>query len=246
MFSRKAPPDAVRDLSNVPHRLALVDRQKLPVLHDDPAVDQDRIHVRAVHRIDQVGVFIIHGRQVRFVHIHNAQIRLFPHLQCTDQGIEPQHSGAVTGRHPDDGAGGHDGGIETGRFLQFGCRVHLLEHVQIVVAGAAVRPQTDDNPPFQHGGDGGHAGGQFHIALGVVDDLAAVIGKEINILLVHHDAVKCDEPLIQQADLLKEFGRPFAEFFSQLFRLRLVFQKVRRQRNMITIGQGLGRDQKFR
>ena len=131
-------------------------------------------------------------------------------------------------------------------FGQFGGRIHLLVHVEVVVAGAAVRSQADDNSLVQHGRDGGDAGGQFHVALGIVDDLAAVIGEEPHVFFVHHHAVKGDETLVEKADLLQKRCGPFAELLLQLPGLGRVFQKMRRQGDPVAVGKGFGRFQKLR
>ena len=62
----------------------------------------------------------------------------------------------------------------------------------------------------------------------------------MDILLVEADAVKGDEPLIQIADVFQEGDGLATEFLLELCFLRLVFQQVKADRNLIAIGQLLG------
>ena len=78
-----------------------------------------------------------------------------------------------------------------------------------------------------------------------MNDLAAVVGKEADVLFVHDHTVKCDESFIQQTDVTEKCGSPFPQFRPQLFRLGLVLQKVGGQRNIVSNGQRLGCFQKF-
>ncbi len=95
-------------------------------------------------------------------------------------------------------------------FLQFCSGVHLLEHVKIVVAGAAVRSQADDDSLLQHGGYGGHAGGQFHIALRIVDHLAAMIGKDD--AYPHHPSQRSERQRISRRAFPISFRNVVARF----------------------------------
>ncbi len=73
-----------------------------------------------------------------------------------------------------------------------------------------------------------------------------MIGKDTNILIIHHNAMKGEESLVEHSHLLEERRRPFSEFFFQLFRFRLVFQKMCGQRNLVTVRQVLGGFQELR
>ena len=184
-------------------------------------------------RIDQVGIFVVQRRQVGFVHVDDADIRLLSRLrECRTSASSPRTFAPSQVAIRRTVRADMTVGSRRATFASLAAVSISWNMSRLLLLAQPSVPRPTTIPCFEHGGDGGDAGGQLHVALRVVDHLAAVIGKHPHILLVHHDAVKGDEALVEQADFLRNCSRPLAEFFLQLFRFRLVFQKMRRQRDL--------------
>jgi len=55
--------------------------------------------------------------------------------------------------------------------VKFGSRAHLLDHVQVVVAGAAVGSEAYGNPGFEHSGTGATPLASFMLLAGLWETL---------------------------------------------------------------------------
>ena len=116
-------------------------RQQPAVPDDLPAGHQHMADVCAASRIDNVGIRVVHGRQVRRSGIENDDVRLFADFKRSDSIRQTDGPGPVDSGHVEHAGCIQGRGIAGGHLVQLGGRVHLSEQVQVVVAGAAVGAQ---------------------------------------------------------------------------------------------------------
>ena len=67
--------------------------------------------------------------------------------------------------------------------------MYFLEHVEVVVRGAAVGADADFEAELEHLGDGSNTGAEFQVAGGVVRDAGAGVFLGAHFALVDVDAV---------------------------------------------------------
>ena len=136
-------------------------------------------------------------------------VRLLAHFQRAGvaAALEP---GAVAGGHVQHLGGLHEGGVVGEAVVEDGGQVHLLHHVEVVVAGGAVGAQGHVQAQLQHPGDGGEAAAQLHVAGGVVDGADALFLHEGHVLLRHPDAVGGEGGGVEGAQVVEPPGRSLA------------------------------------
>ena len=111
----------------------------------------------------------------------------------------PSRPGALDGRHAQDLVGRQDRRVAAGHLVQFGCEVHGLEQVEIVVAGAAVGPQPDRNAGCPQRGNRRNPRGELHVALGVVGHPRPAGGDPGDVRIVQPHPVREQGVLVQEA-----------------------------------------------
>ncbi len=147
----------------------LVHGQQHAVAHQPAAVAQHVGHVAALAaiddaRVDGVGVVVEVGLVVDAGHVAHGDVGPLARLQAARQMAH------VDGPRPADGgdlqrlAGGQGGRVLRRHFGNERRQAHLLDHVQVVVAGRAVGAHADLQAQLEHLGDGGDAAGQLQVA----------------------------------------------------------------------------------
>ncbi len=87
--------------------------------------------------------------------------------------------------------------------MQLGREVHGLKQVEVVVAGGPIRPQPDADAGRQQLRHRCNAGGQLHVALGIVRDLGVAFGDEGDVLVVDPHAVHQERAVVEQSQALE-------------------------------------------
>ncbi len=163
-FSSEAevPPDAFRFGEDG----IRIESSASSVLQDQIALAENRLDVEAAARIDDVGHHVLREQrpEVRGSAVQDDDVRIFPGLQGAYGILHADGLGAVYGGEIQKLLGGRHGGIPSGRFLQEAEGLHLREHVEGVVGGAAVGPHGYVHAVFLELRDGSDAsGGELHV-----------------------------------------------------------------------------------
>ena len=142
--------------------------------------------------IDQLGFGLVGGQGIGAGGGDGNDVRLLARFQRPNLLIKTQSGGAAACGQPQRGAGGDLGGVERVHFVELGRRRHLPEHVEVVVAGRAIRSQPDGQPGGQHLRDGRDAAAQFHIAFRAVHHAHLMFGQQADFFFVQPDAMRGD------------------------------------------------------
>ncbi len=132
------------------------------------------------------------------------------------QSIQVEGLGTANRRHGKGRSRTHDRRIPAGQLVHLGHAVHFLKEVQVVVAGRSIGAQTHVHLQRQHLQDGGYAGGQFHVALGVMNDPHLLLSQQFQFLLIRPDHVVGHNPVGQEADFVQIENRSQSSPFGKL------------------------------
>ena len=166
-----------------------IQRQQDAVFHDELSANDAVAHVGGSGRIDEVTYRVVNGCQVGLSKIHDYQVRKHPRDDLTGQPLPAQRPGAGYRCHSERRFGGNSRGIECCGLVELGARIHLPEHVQVIVARAAVRTQRHRNAGLEETRNGGDSGGKLHIAFRIMDNFHLVFGKHVDVGFVQGHAV---------------------------------------------------------
>ncbi len=161
-----------------------VDRQYVVLPHQPATRHHHAFDIVRLHRTDQIGRRIVQRQHIGGVGIDHRQIGLLAHFDCADL-ILPQHRPRrVVRDHRQNSFGRHGLWIEQTTFVDQRGQPHIIDQRHAVVAGRAIRPDTDANARRQHFGDmreaqHPHGGGgimrHFHLMIG--EHLDFVVGQ---------------------------------------------------------------------
>ena len=118
-----------------------------------------RPHVVSASRVDEVRDRVVHRRLPRGRHVNHDDIRALARLQRPDLGRHAERARSTHGRHREGGPSSDHPRVAALQLVQERRHPHRLEHVEIVVAGGAVRAEPDGHSSGEIGRDGSRAAG---------------------------------------------------------------------------------------
>src|SRR2546426_155847 len=118
--------------------------------HQHDAIADRRVHDVPVGGVDPVADIIMSGRELRPPRIDEDDVR--EAVDTDEAGIDAEGPRTSEVRELERLDRRHDGRIVVRIFLQERCDLHRLEHVEVVVARRAVRPEAHDDRGLFHRG----------------------------------------------------------------------------------------------
>ena len=129
--------------------------------------------------------------------------------------------------------------------VEFRRRSHFSEEIQVIVAGTAVRAQSDGDPFPEHRRNGRYTDSQFHVAFRIVRYLCAGIAQHLQFFLVHPDGVNNDRPFIQHSKFLQMADRREPVTFLNELDLIPRFRHMGEKKDVLFACHLLESDQRF-
>ena len=207
--------DALGDFTHAGFHGGDVDREKLPVFHDDAAVDDRRADVFGAGGVNECGIHVVERDQVGALVIENDDVREFAGLKGAEVFFAMEGAGAAEGGHLDHFEGGHDVAVFAVEFVELGDVAELADDIEGVAAHGAVGAKADAEAVVVHLEGGGNAFGGFDVGDYVVGDADVAGFQKGDVGVVDEDAMPGDEARGEQADGVEVFDRGLVALFAE-------------------------------
>ena len=168
----------------------------------DVSVDDCHDHIRGLCTVRKKIRDIEGGREMRTVHIYHAKVGALTYLYRS-RIRAPDCAGRIDSGHVQ-----HVTSLKHRRILRDSLmdkrgKMHLLEHVEIVVRCASVRSESDVDPGSLGGGDPGESASKLHVARRIVHERYAAFAHDAEIVIRSPHAMGCIRAVLQYAGVGK-------------------------------------------
>ena len=181
---------------------------------------------------------MVDGLGVGVAQVQGHQVGGLARFQRAGLLVHPQGAGRVDGRHAKGGPGRDGAGTAGHTFAEQGGGAQLAEHVQVVVAGGAVRPQGDVDPGPQEPCHRAETAGKLEVGLGAVDHVGPGLRQAGDLGLLELGHVHGDEPGAHQAEAVQPGQGALAVVPQGLDDLVVGLVQVDMDRHLQLVGQG--------
>ncbi len=180
------------------------ERQHLPVPHQHPPTHDRRPDVVAARHVDEMRNRVEHRRLPGAVHGDGDEIGLLAGSRLPMRSPCPIASAPRRVASSSTCRAGSACGSPVVDLVQQRGKPHGLEHVEVVVAGGAVRAEPGAHAarqPLRHGGD---AARELHVALGIVRHADTGLRQDVHVGVVQPHRVRGDRTAVQTPERIQE------------------------------------------
>jgi hypothetical protein len=205
------------------------------VLDEDPTIHHRVQHVIGAARVHQCRRRIVARCAVRRVQVDDDQVRELSGLERTR--LRQVHGpGRIARRHVEHVLHGQELRVEVVVLVRDGAELHLLEHVQGIVAGWTIGREADGHARLAKLANRHDARTQLGVADRAVRHLHPVLGEERDVRIGQRRAVGSRQSRAQQAHAVQPCRRRAAVLFSDVAVLLLTLGEVRVDGQVVLLG----------
>ena len=163
-------------------RTLVIDARPLPAIIEDFTIHHRHYDIGSVHRIYDEARQVERRRQMRPVQIDKTKIGSIAYSYLA-AFLPAQRPRAIDACHFDDIPRPDNGRIAEPTLVQKRSKMHLLEHIEIVIRSASIRPQRHSHPSGESLWDPRKTTAELHIARWIVHQRYTALSHNLEIVI---------------------------------------------------------------
>src|SRR3546814_188324 len=187
--------------------------------------------------VDQLRDHVVQRLGLELRQVEQRQVGLLARLDRADQMIEADRLRPAQRGRAQRGEGAERLGLARHRLGQDRRGAGFADHVQVVVAGAAVGANGEVHAGALQRAGRAEAGGELEVGFGAVHHAHAALHAQVDLGLGHLGHVHRDQAVVEQAEAVKPRDRPLAMLFLRLRDFLRGLVQVQVHRHVQLVGQ---------